>query len=67
LHCPVLDRTDLTGSFDYKSPAEDWDAHQQDQVGSFLNLIREIGLKLDSAKGPVETFVIDQAHTPSPN
>jgi uncharacterized protein (TIGR03435 family) len=67
LHCPVLDRTDLPGSFDYKSPPEDWDTYQQDPVGSFLNLIGEMGLKLDSEKGPVETFVIDQAHTPSPN
>jgi uncharacterized protein (TIGR03435 family) len=67
LHCPVLDNTDLTGSFDYKSPPEDWDTYQQDPVGSFQNLIGEMGLKLDSAKGPVETFVIDQAHTPSPN
>jgi uncharacterized protein (TIGR03435 family) len=67
LHCPVLDRTGLTGAFDYKSPAEPWDAYQADPTGSFLHLVREIGLTLKPAKGPVETFVIDAAHKPSPD
>jgi Protein of unknown function (DUF3738) len=34
---------------------------------SFKGLIREIGLKLEPAQGPVETFIIDHAEKPSPN
>ena len=34
---------------------------------SFKDLIREIGLKLEPAQGPVETFIIDHAEKPSPN
>ncbi len=67
LHCPVVDRTGLTGSFDYKSEPEEWEMYQQDQTGSFLNLIRVMGLKLEADKGPVESLVIDQASRPSPN
>ena len=67
LHCPVVDRTGLTGYFDYSSPPEEWDVYQKDQTGSFLSLIREVGLKLSSSKGPVETLAIDHAERPSPN
>ena len=67
LHCKVEDRTGLTGSFDYSSPPEEWDVHQKDQTGSFLSLIREMGLKLSSSKGSVETLSIDHAEKPPPN
>jgi uncharacterized protein (TIGR03435 family) len=67
LHAPVRDETGLTGAFDYRSPPEDVESHRSNPTGSFLNMIREIGLKLESAKGPVETFVIDHAAKPSPN
>jgi uncharacterized protein (TIGR03435 family) len=33
LHCPVLDQTGLTGTFDYRSPPEDWDVYQSDTTG----------------------------------
>jgi uncharacterized protein (TIGR03435 family) len=67
LHRPVLDETGLTAAFDYKSPPEDWETYKSDQVGSLLNLIREIGLKLATSVGPVGSFIIDQASRPSPN
>lgn len=67
LHRPILERTGLTGAFDYRSPEEDWDIYQADPTGSLLNLIQEMGLKLESSKGPVETFVIDHAEKPSPD
>jgi|HubBroStandDraft_1064217.scaffolds.fasta_scaffold15393_2 uncharacterized protein (TIGR03435 family) len=68
LHAPVQDQTGLSGLFNYRSPIEvDPDAYVADNAGSFLNLLAEIGLKLQSAKGPVETFVIDHAEQPSPN
>jgi uncharacterized protein (TIGR03435 family) len=67
LRAPVLDRTHLTGSFDYWGPPEDWNAYEADMPGSFLYMIGEIGLKLVPSKGPVETLVIDHAEPPSPN
>ncbi len=56
-----------SGSFDYKFPEEDCKSYWEDQTGSFLNLLREIGLKLKAANGPVETLIIDHATRPSPN
>jgi uncharacterized protein (TIGR03435 family) len=67
LHAPALDRTRLTGSFDYWGPPEDWNAYEADMPGSFMHMIGEIGLKLVPSKGPVETLVIDHAEAPSPN
>jgi uncharacterized protein (TIGR03435 family) len=69
LHAPVLDRTGLSGSFDYKQPTRlpDSEVNYSDPSGPFLNLIPELGLKFESSKGPVESFVIDQADKPSPN
>jgi uncharacterized protein (TIGR03435 family) len=64
---PVLDRTHLTGSFDYWGPPEDWNAYEADMPGSFFHMLGEIGLKLVPSKGPVETLVIDHAEPPSPN
>ena len=69
LQCPVLDKTGLKGSFDFKyeagtdSPSSDYN----DLVASILTSVQEIGLKLKSAKGPVETIVIDHVERPSPN
>ncbi len=69
LHAPVLDRTDLSGAFDYRQPdaLAESEANYVDNSGSFLSLIQELGLRLTSTKGPVETFVIDHAEKPSPN
>lgn len=67
MHRPVLDRTGLTGAFNYRSAHEDWSTYQADPDGSFLRLIRELGLKLVPATGPVEMLVIDHAERPSPN
>jgi uncharacterized protein (TIGR03435 family) len=67
LRAPVLDRTRLTGSFDYWGPPEDWNTYQSDMPGSFFHMIGDIGLKLVPSKGPVETLVIDHAEPPAPN
>jgi uncharacterized protein (TIGR03435 family) len=64
LHKPVIDHTGITGSYDYASPTQ---YDQDDFGGSFMQLIPELGLKLERGKGPVETFVIDHAEKPSPN
>lgn len=67
LHRPVLDRTGLTGAFDYRSEAEDWDIHQADRNGSFLRMLKAAGLKFEPSTGDVETLVIDHAELPTPD
>jgi uncharacterized protein (TIGR03435 family) len=67
LHAPVLDRTELSGSFDYKQRLPDLEPNYTDNSDSFLRLIPELGLKLERSKGPVEIFVIDHAAKPSSN
>ena len=78
---PVFDRTGLSGPFDYKqnqtevykpnrtdmTQAERDSEFQSALSSSFLNLLQELHLKLERAKGPVETFVIDRAEKPLPN
>jgi uncharacterized protein (TIGR03435 family) len=70
LYKPVYDRTGLIGRFDYRSLTDDpaWSsAYQSNPTGAFLDLVRDLGLKLVPVKGPVETFVIDHVEQPSPN
>jgi uncharacterized protein (TIGR03435 family) len=68
VHRPVLDHTGLAGSFDYKSPTQlGPDQRQIDLASAFPLLLSEIGLKLQAAKGPVETLVIESAERPSDN
>lgn len=69
---PVEDRTGLTGRYDIKlkmmqpePPAADG---TQDQEPSIFTVVQEqLGLKLESAKGIVETLVIDHVERPSEN
>lgn len=81
LGVPVLDRTGLSGRFDYKqSPTEPYKPSRPDMSqaesysefssayhSSFMNFLQELHLRLERTKGPVETFVIDGAEKPSPN
>lgn len=69
LQRPVLDETGLSGSFDFKSDllGNGPNAEYQDIVASVLTSVQDMGLKLKSAKGPVETIVIDHVEQPSPN
>jgi uncharacterized protein (TIGR03435 family) len=68
LHAPVLDQTELGGSFDYEQrQLDDSEVNYRDPSDSFLRLIPEVGLRLERARGPVETFVIDHASRPSSN
>lgn len=74
---PVIDHTGLTGRFDYtleweperESPeAPEAGVHPELQGPGFLAALREqLGLKLESARGPVRTLVIDHVKRPSEN
>jgi uncharacterized protein (TIGR03435 family) len=68
MRVPVLDRTGLSGSFDYRERQQDLDpVYSGDQTASFQSYLAEVGLKLERSKGPIEMFVIDHAAKPSPN
>lgn len=73
---PVVDKTDLTAKYDYvlewtpDMPATGPDAPQAvDGPGPtiFTALQEQLGLKLESSKGPVDTYVIDKVDRPSEN
>jgi uncharacterized protein (TIGR03435 family) len=63
---PIVDKTGLTGNFDY-------DLHTDFTTGEDLNSVyleayqRELGLVLQSAKGPVDVLVVDHVEVPSEN
>jgi bla regulator protein blaR1 len=76
---PVLDRTRLEGSFDFKLEWADQGGASSPPGGDalppadpngpsiFTALQEQLGLKLESTKGPVEVLVIDQVERPSEN
>jgi uncharacterized protein (TIGR03435 family) len=55
---PVLDRTGLTGVYDFRVPYQSGDT-RPDIPSMISACLRDIGLKLESAKAPVEKIVID--------
>jgi uncharacterized protein (TIGR03435 family) len=71
---PILDRTGLSGAFDFTI---EW-SHQLQRLSanpapeasglSLLEALRDqLGLKLESTKGPVDVLVIDHVEQPSEN
>jgi bla regulator protein blaR1 len=81
----VVDKTGLTGDFDYKldwtpddtasamtkssNPGPGDNTTSQDAAGPslFTALEEQLGLKLESTKGPVDVIVIDQLEQPTAN
>jgi uncharacterized protein (TIGR03435 family) len=64
---PVVERTGLTAGFEINlrwSPDNSPDAPG---ASLFTAIQEQLGLKLESAKGPIETLVIDHAEKPSGN
>ena len=66
MRAPVLDRTGLTGPFDFKLE-HIYDPEEYDQVTTLQRTVRALGLKLERSRGPIETIVIDHVERPSPN
>ena len=60
---PVLDETGLTGQYDFKLN------FALDDSGPSMTMAvqDQLGLKLESAKGPVRTLVIEHAEKPTAN
>jgi uncharacterized protein (TIGR03435 family) len=78
LHMTVVDRTGLTGSYDFSlqwtpdnlpPPPPGAEASAPDPGGPsiFTAVQEQLGLKLDSTRGPVKTLVIDHIERPSEN
>jgi len=71
LHRTVLDKTGLTGQYDLllKWTSDDApDAASDSSTPSIFTALQEqLGLKLQSSKGPVDTLVVDHVEMPSEN
>lgn len=71
----VIDRTGLTGKYDWylawTPPRAQMESNGSSPVsdapGLFTALRQQLGLKLESQKGPVQVVVIDHLEPPSPN
>jgi uncharacterized protein (TIGR03435 family) len=69
---PVLDRTSLTGYYDFNlnfAPVRPPGAEAPEtQLPSIFDALRQqLGLKLHAEKGPVEYLIIDHIDRPSEN
>ena len=66
---PVIDKTALTGRYDLtlKWTPDDAETTADSAPSIFTAIQEQLGLKLEPAKGPVETLVIDHIEEPSPN
>jgi uncharacterized protein (TIGR03435 family) len=75
LHRQVIDKTGLTGKYDITlkyatdNPHEDSaSAATAESAPSLITAVQEqLGLKLESVKGPVDTIVVDHIEQPSEN
>jgi uncharacterized protein (TIGR03435 family) len=65
----VSDNTGIRGEFDVKLTWTPDTEPAADQAGPslFTAIQKQLGLRLESAKGPVEILVIDRAARPSKN
>jgi uncharacterized protein (TIGR03435 family) len=61
---PVLNRTGISGSYDFLAdyPIEDG---RRDITGMILATIKDLGLKLEVTKGPIDVIVIERAERPT--
>jgi uncharacterized protein (TIGR03435 family) len=73
LHRQVNDKTGLTGKYDFNVKYSRDDAPQPTEPGAveqptlIIAVEEQLGLKLDSTKGPVDTIVVDHVEQPSEN
>ena len=74
---PVIDRTGLAGTFDFKlsflpeqaddRTSDSLPAELRDRPTLFAALKEQLGLRLIPENGPVQYFVIDHVDRPTPN
>ena len=61
---PVIDKTGLTGSFDWDLQWDNDPTGASTGVSIFSALQEQLGLKLEPGRGPVEVLVIDRVEMP---
>jgi uncharacterized protein (TIGR03435 family) len=69
-HRPVIDRTGLTGQFNFEvdfAPFDSDDRADSSAASLFSALPEQIGLRLDNTKAPLDGLIIDRAERPSEN
>jgi len=64
---PVLDKTGLTGTYDFPI---NWSVYMNDPAlpedeGAIFDALKEVGLQLHPATGPIDTIVIDHVEKPT--
>jgi uncharacterized protein (TIGR03435 family) len=64
---PVIDRTGLTGPFDFTLEQVYDPAEEHDLVTIAQSTVRALGLKIERSREPVEMIVIDHLEKPSAN
>jgi uncharacterized protein (TIGR03435 family) len=68
---PVIDRTGLKGSYDFKlkwtPEGRGGELPADAPPGLFTAIQEQLGLKLEAAKGPVKVLVIDHVERPTEN
>jgi uncharacterized protein (TIGR03435 family) len=62
----VIDRTGLTGKYDYDLRFAS-DDNDTEHPSLYAALLEQLGLRLENSKGPVEILVIDRAGIPAAN
>jgi len=61
---PVIDQTGLTGAYDFKFEYHG-DEATNDLLSTILTSVQALGLKLETAKGPVKTLMIESVERPA--
>jgi uncharacterized protein (TIGR03435 family) len=64
---PVLDKTGISGRFDFKLEWTPDGADAGDKPSVFTAIQEQLGLRLESQRGPVDTFVVDRVEKPTSN
>lgn len=64
---PVVDRTGLTGRFDFTLTWAPEGSTDTDAPSIFTAVQEQLGLKLQPARGPVDVLVVDSAERPTPD
>jgi uncharacterized protein (TIGR03435 family) len=65
LRLPVLNKTGITGSYDFHLPPDD--PENQDMFTAVRSIVDRLGLKIMRGRGPINTLVIDDVKQPSEN
>jgi uncharacterized protein (TIGR03435 family) len=64
LHNPVIDKTGLSGAYDFTLG---WETGNDDFASVLPDVLEGMGLRIDSKKNLTEVLVIDGAERPSGN